>query len=786
MGAVIGFYRKIEDRFGLGKQILNFYNKLIEDPTNPSLHVEHIANSADPRARTARVNDQYRAVLFELHPDGQTQFFIVDILNHDDAIELAKRKKLKLNPITGITELIDAEPADNALSSEEIESRAKRLAAEKLAQLKAAEEHTDDTAVVTSASGLSAAKSGGSAFNSTSVSVSHENECPKDILAASGITNADLRNELGLSAETVALIESAETIQHAEQLLDEANAWEKDAFLGLMAGMSIADIREDLNLTRIEVQTEKELDTDEAIAGGMTSDSGASEFVISDNEEELAAILSEGTFAQWRVFLHPSQKKAVKAHHSGSARVTGGAGTGKTVVVIHRTREILKTHPKTRVLLTTFTRDLANALKSQMNELYPEFEEASVHGAPGLWITGIDALASDIIKNAQRSERKDALKRNFGIDSGIAPGGLDSKAENSLWEDSVALKGSDLAVEKAHPTFLSQEYSSVILTHGITDERSYLRVSRAGRGTPLSRKERKIIWSIIEVFHKKCALNKRLTFAALAVMAADIVEHRGENRMFDHALIDEAQDFHAGHWRLIRACTVKGPDDIFLAEDSHQRIYGQRLKLAHFGINTRGRATTKLRVNYRTTAQNLAYASAILEGTEWLDSEDAIDDLNGYRSLRSGPAPEIIHSQSKSEEADALTALIGEWCNTDRVVSIGVLARTRQKVRELEAQLSDRGVGVSGRRVTTEDKPVAVMTMHNAKGLEFTHVILVDVSANALPQRYLLRNLAEAEKDDAMQRERALLYVAASRARDRLAISIIGDPSDLLPAEENA
>ena len=782
MGAVVGFYRKIEDRYGLGKQILSFYNKLIEDPANPSLHVEPIANSADNRARTARVNDKYRAVLFEIHRDGQQQFFMVDILNHDDAIELARRTKLKLNPVTGITELIDASTTGAGLSEEEIESRAKKLAAEKLAELKAKEEkHKIEEESATTASGQSQS----SPRNTDTAVATQKQKSPQEVLAAYGISAADLRNEMGFSVETVATIHSAETIEQAEKLLDSARTWEKDAFLGLMAGMSIEEVREDLNLRRVDADSEADLETDEAIAAGMTSETGASEFVISDNEDELAAVLSEGSFAEWRVFLHPSQKKAVKARHSGSARVTGGAGTGKTVVVIHRTREILKRNPESRVLLTTFTRDLANALKRQMNELYPEFNEASVHGAPGLWISGIDALASDIIRHAMPNERKEALKRNFGINGSFVPQPLDGKALTGVWEDVAALYRGDLPLEKANPTFLDQEYSAVILTHGITEERAYLRVSRKGRGTPLTRSERKTIWAIVQAFHNRCAIQRSLSFPAQAVMAADIVEQRGNVRMFDHSLIDEAQDFHAGHWRLIRAVTAVGPDDIFIAEDSHQRIYGQRLALSHFGINTRGRATNKLRVNYRTTAQNLGYASAILDGTEWIDSEELVDDLHGYRSLRSGPVPEIIHSENKVEEADTLADLLRTWCDTDKPISIGVLVADNNRRLELIDLLAQRGIPVTKSSTTTKSTPVTVLTMYRAKGLEFTHVILVDVNAGVLPNRRILEGqLGEAEREDALQRQRALLYVAASRARDRLAVSIIGEASEFLPPEE--
>jgi len=165
-----------------------------------------------------------------------------------------------------------------------------------------------------------------------------------------------------------------------------------------------------------------------------------------------------------------------------------------------------------------------------------------------------------------------------------------------------------------------------------------------------------------------------------------------------------------------------------------------------------------------------------------VDSEEDVDELTGYHSVRQGPAPIVLHSTSKAEEAAVLAAHIKEWTQGEENVSIGVLTRTNQRGEEIARQLGEHDVAVSAGRRTSTERPVAVMTMHNAKGLEFTHVILLDVNAEALPQRYLFKGLAPAEADEALQRERALLYVAASRARDMLLVSVVGEASELLPA----
>lgn len=745
--ATVVIHKTFKDRYGLAKEILSFFTKLSADPTNPSLHIEPIANSADRRVRTGRINSKYRAILFELHGKGESHYVLIDVLNHDDAYELAGRATLRINPVTGVTELLQQAPATTKADIDaEIESRAQAIAAEKVAQ----------------------------------ALVEHQAETPGSILAARGITEEVLTDELGLSPTAARIVFTASTDIEAQELLEVGPAWESDAVIGLLAGLSIEEIREELQLSKA---TADEPEDDKLIAG-MGSPAARMEFVFAPGEDELRTIIESGSFDQWRIFLHPSQEAAVRANHSGSARVLGGAGTGKTVVVVHRTNHLLEQNPSARVLLTTFTRELANSLKSQMNLLNPQFKEASTHGAPGLWIAHVDAMVQRVIDNAQRAEIAAAFKEVLGLKYTATPKPLGGE-EEKVWEEAAITSGSGLAPEKLNPTFLSQEYSTVILTHGIKDERSYLRISRSGRGTPLTRAERKIIWAIVEAFHFKCMAAGRFPFPAVASIAAGILDHRGGTRFFDHVLIDEAQDFHAGHWRFLRACVAKGPNDIFLAEDSHQRIYGQRLVLSHYGIETRGRASCRLRVNYRTTAENLAYASAILDGTEWFSSDNELDNLDGYRSVRHGPNRILLQSANQAEEAVKLAEYITAWTK-DEHATIGVLTTTNRRRSSIIAQLAERGIHANDRRDanTVAHSPVSVMTMHNAKGLEFTHVILLDVNDKALPQQFRIRGLAPAERKDALQQQRALLYVAASRARDQLLVSVVGTPSSLLPAEK--
>ena len=782
MTASVMFDQNVEPQKEVGKETLDFIMKLQTNPANASLHIEPINGSVDKRVRTGRVTLQYRAVLVELNGKDGKHFLVLAVMNHDDAIAYAKKVKVGVNAVNGNFEITQEAAAPDHVDVEaEIESRAKKLAAEKLAQLQAeeqakaaqaADEKLDDAP-------LSAPDVPVEPAEPTPAAVTP----PREVLAELGVTDTQLLDDIGLSPVALEAIRRAGDEEELDGLLSLGPAWELDAVIGLLSGMTVGEVISDLGLDTTDagdVAKRTGEATDEEIIDTVRK----SAQWIEPSETELREIIETGTFAQWRVFLHPSQKAAAEGNHAGSARLIGGAGTGKTVVLVHRAKHLLDhSDESTRILLTTFTRDLANQLKTQMNLLDPGHREATSHGAPGLTVMGIDALVSSVIRNAQRAEIQTALQDELGISTYFLPQPLDSFGAHNLWRESADRYADQLSVEKRHPSFLADEFVDVILTHSITDEQDYLRVSRKGRRTPLGRRERKAVWGIVEAFVRKCSIAKRVPFAALAVIAASIMERR-TRPFFDHAIVDEGQDFHAGHWRFLRAITATGPNDIYFAEDSHQQIYGHRLVLSNYGIHTRGGASRRLTLNYRTTAENLAYASAVLDGEEWFDSEGDPDTLKGYRSLRRGVAPKVHVTSDKGQESELIVRTVKGWLAEESAsMHIGILARAKDRVAELTAALGENGVEVSTKRsgATTIRAEVSVMTMHNAKGMEFTHVILAGVSDKAVPMMPLAKGLPDAERDDFLQRERALLYVAASRARDELVITTAGDPSELLP-----
>ena len=245
-------------------------------------------------------------------------------------------------------------------------------------------------------------------------------------------------------------------------------------------------------------------------------------------------------------------------------------------------------------------------------------------------------------------------------------------------------------------------------------------------------------------------------------------------------VVDEAQDFHAEEWRLIRAIVPSGPNDLFLVGDAHQRIYGRRITLRSCGINIQGRSAN-LRINYRTTEQIRAWAMAMLSGVEVddLDGEKVFE--RGYRSLLSGPAPEICHCASRGDEQQVLKDKLKELLKHRRPEDICLVARTNKMLRgEYQQVLKDLNVTYTLLDKTGEGKGVRLASMHRVKGLEFPVMILAGINSNTMPLRLPSLDADPIARAEHEERERSLLFVAATRARDRLIVTCSGTPSQLL------
>ena len=303
------------------------------------------------------------------------------------------------------------------------------------------------------------------------------------------------------------------------------------------------------------------------------------------------------------------------------------------------------------MLLTTYTRNLADDLASQVHQLSGA-QTVKRLDRPGVYVSGIDQLAWAIMKRA-RSGIADAVKDVLGH-----PREDPLKSSDVSWDQAIDEAGRILPAEIATTAFFEAEYETVILPYRVTTESQYLSVRRQGRGISLSRARRMAVWKVVAAYRSAGRAEGGTSFAEKAAIAAAWLERTGQH-LFDHVIVDESQDLTPAHFQLLRALVAQGPDDLFLCEDSHQRIYGQKVTLSHYGIEIRGRAR-RLTLNYRTTAQNLAWAMNVLEGGSFTDLEGRAE-AHPYRSSRSGPAPILVPAGSPREQMRRAAAVVRSW-----------------------------------------------------------------------------------------------------------------------------
>lgn len=686
-----------------------FLQKLSVDDTTPGLHVEPIQHAVDPRVRTGRVDEFWRAVMFRLDGDGETHYVIHGIWAHDDAIAVARRVRLRVNPINGLPQIEEVAhpPVTSPVDPPVTPPPARPV---------------------------------------------------EPLLARLGYDRADLVDTLGLPVEVAGEALAAKDEDAVLDLAQRHDGWIGTILVDLAAGDPVESI-----VTRMQLErTETCADTDADVLRSLQRPAAALQYAFIDDQDELRRVIEEGDFGAWRIFLHPEQRRYVDRSYTGPFRLSGGAGTGKTVVLIHRARALARRRPQARVVLTTFTTNLAEALGDGLTQLDPRVPQTRTLGQPGVHVSGIDALVATVLRGAGGALA--AAMRDVLGEERSAPL---ARTDGARWREIAESADAGLLPELANETFLATEYAHVVLPNKVHDEAAYLRVRRQGRGVALDRAKRRAVWALIEAYRAQSRIDGTLDFVEAAAVAAAYLEKH--ERPADHVLVDEGQDLSPTHWQFLRALVEPGPDDLFIAEDSHQRIYGAQVVLGRYGVAIVGRSQ-RLTLNYRTTAQNLRYAMAMLDGADYVDLEGE-GEVSGYRSARTGPAPTVETVDSLADELKAVVRHVQRWLDGDTAAdTLAVLVQDRFHRDRVVTALTENGVPA---RAVDRDRPpadrVPVMTMHRAKGTEFSKVVLV-IGKPSPTELARLESLDPADRADAELRARSLRYVAATRARDELVV----------------
>ncbi|MFC6013016.1 3'-5' exonuclease [Nocardia lasii] len=716
-------------------KVCEFFEKLRADDTAPGLHIEPLRGAADARVRTGRVDLNFRAVMFRIDDRfGEPTYIYLGTWKHDVANKIAEQARLRVNPINGVLEGI-------------------------VSQLDAGQPRPDVP--------------GPSPRSGAAPTLGY--------LARVGYTVDELTDRLGLAAELADDVLAAPDQDGVFAVAQSADlAWQQNAILELAVGRSIDQVRDLLGLA--EPRSGAPLDDNDQILAALTHPASQMQFTLIDDNDELRRVIEGGDFAAWRTFLHPTQRRFVEQDHRGTFRLSGGAGTGKTIVALHRARLLARRNPDARIVLTTFNKTLAQGLRDSLLALDPSVTLAEKPGDRGIFVAGIDRLAAAYLRATPDLDH--AFRTVFDTDAPRRRG--QTVAPDIGWAEAISSTEHNLDLRLAQPGFLTTEYVNVVLGNQVTTQAQYLKVPRAGRGVRLSRSQRNAVWQLITQFRRLGRIDGRLNFPEVLALATADLRHRAETtgeRLADHVIVDEAQDLHATHWTLLRALVAEGANDLFIAEDSHQRIYGQPVVLSRFGINVRGGRSGKLTLNYRTTAQNLRFAVGILDGTTYNDLADGEESTAGYTSARLGPAPALIRCDSPTAELRAIADQLDTWINEDDIGrgDVAVLTRGVRERGTVVRALGERGITAEILDDTVPpENHVAVLTMHRSKGLEFRCVVLAGIDNEHVPSRPSVRGVPIEEREEAERRERSLLYVAASRARDQLVVTWSGQISTLL------
>ena len=683
--AKLMIHRNLLKNFGklptkVQKRVAEWIDIFQKDPNDPSIGLHSLkATMVDPKVRGGDLPGGYRAII--VAPEKGDTYLLVHIDAHDKAYNWAKNKHFEVHSATGVFQLFDVEETQTAVQEHEI---------------------TTDRG----------------------------NDYPLFKLSD------DELFKIGIPQPLIPAVRAIRSDSSLEALTDYLPSDCRDVLFGVAMGMTIDEALEEM-LGFVDT--------------GDTSIEGGGDFshiekmpnfdlVLVEGEDHLKNILS-GDFQEWRIFLHPYQKKLVEWQTKGPMNINGAAGTGKTVALMHRAVYLARKieNSKDQVLLTTFTTNLSIAIKNMIRRLGPDV-------ADRIEITNLHALARTI---CLRSGWRGRIANNEDFED--------------IW-DEVLLDPNftNLSMPREE---LKKEYSLVIDPNGIDEEEIYLTTVRSGRPR-ISRKRRRESWPIFRAFQRGLKKRNLLTFEG-AIHQARLALEQGNFQRYAHVLVDEIQDFSLEALKLIKTLSPAEEnvrDPLCTAGDGHQRIYRTKIPLSRAGINIRGRSR-RLKINYRTSEQIRKFAQNILKGVEIDDLDGGMAVIIGDHSAFKGPEPIIEICKSTKDEAETVIA----WAKTlmdSHGLATHEICVTPYKP-EIRSALTAAGIQAHQLK-PREDDPgpdfpgIRLGTIKRIKGLEFRAVALACADQNDP-----MNNLTQADPLEKCER-----YVAATRAREHLLVTV--------------
>ena len=478
-------------------------------------------------------------------------------------------------------------------------------------------------------------------------------------------------------------------------------------------------------------------------------------FRVMNNQEELERAL-DYPWDKWTVFLHPAQRSLVERAYTGPARVAGSAGTGKTIVALHRAVFLTRANPDARVLLTTFSDTLSNALRTKLRRL----------------ISNEPQLGERLEVHSMNAIGRRLYEVNFG-----RPQIASRETVRELLKDAAgAVEGHKFSLQ-----FLLTEWEQVVDAWQLDSWESYRDVARLGRKTRLQEAQRAVLWSIFERVRSSLATRSLVTYSDVFSRVASKLRESNHSP-FEFAVIDEAQDISVGQLRFLATLGAGRPNSLFFAGDLGQRIFQQPFSWKALGVDVRGRSST-LRINYRTSHQIRMQADRLL-GPEVSDVDGNTEERRGTISTFNGPPPDIMVLDTLQEEIKA----VGQWLaerTKEGVVphEIGVFVRSPAELDRARGAVEDAKLPYKllDDNVETTTGRCSISTMHLAKGLEFRTVVVMACDDEVIPLQERIEAVTDdADLEEVYNTERHLLYVACTRARDHLLVTSVDPASEFL------
>ena len=683
------------------RKVTTMLSRFAADPTSPGLNFERVHHALSPNVRSVRLGRGYRAILQQAPRGNEHLLLWAD--KHDEAYEWATRHRCDINPETGALQIY--RPAH--------EQRPR-----------------------------------------------HQGPQPVRPSGPTGPFAVLKRRQLVRLGVPDAMVDEIHSSRgDGEDIIDSMrDRLPREGYEGLfyfLAGDSYEDI------LRERETSEEDVDTSD-FAKALQRRESLARFTIVDNQRDLEAMLN-APLEKWRVFLHPTQRQIANRDWNGPVRVLGAAGTGKTVVAMHRARWLARQgRSEAKILFVTFNRNLANDIRQNLRQICSEQEMDRID------VKNLDAWVYGFLK-----------RHGYGFS-------ITYQLDPESWSEALSDRPGDLTLPQG---FYEAEWNQVVQANGVQTLTDYKRVSRVGRGAPLYRSVRVKVWRVFERYQQLLAAKGLRTRDDAYQDTMDLIERSPEGPPFSSVIVDEAQDLSAQGFRVIRSLAAPGRNDLFITGDCHQRIYGSKIVLGRCGVNIRGRSR-KLRLNYRTTEETRDWASRLLDGRDIDDLDGGTDDNRNIQSLTSGPRPLVRSFGNLEEQSEAvveyLQGLVQQGTDLRDVCVVARTTHLRNAAKEAVEAAGIPSTLIEAHGDDRQAEGVRIATMHRVKGLEFERVVLVSANEEFLPLSKVMRRATDAKEIEATEtRERALIYVAASRAKQELLVLSYGKSSSLLPPDRS-